>query len=258
MFEKGKRERRQSEEDKIFNRMLIWLAVAVVVELLLLLLRKAYVDIAFGGVLAMGLLTFFQVFSAAGAVLTAGGVAWTVFSRRAGKGLVLPLAVTGAAALLWVVSLISYFFYPEGVRVLLLLPAAAAVLIVIFFLYQRVFFYNAVLTGGGLMALWLYGRYYMYHPRMITACFVGGLVVLAASAALLFRLKKGDGKLGRLRVIPASSSNVDYMIGWATCAITALVMVLGLTLGMGATRYLMYVLAAWLFAQGVFFTVKMM
>ena len=31
MFEKGKRQRRQSEEDKVFNRMLFWLAGALVV-----------------------------------------------------------------------------------------------------------------------------------------------------------------------------------------------------------------------------------
>ena len=41
MFEKGKRAQRQSEDDKVFNRMLLWLAGAVVVELLLLLLQKA-------------------------------------------------------------------------------------------------------------------------------------------------------------------------------------------------------------------------
>ena len=212
-------------------------------------------ELIWGGVPAKALLTFFQVFCVAGAVLTAGGIAWVLLSRRAGKGLALPLGVTGVAALLWVISLVSALLYPEGVRILLLLPAAAGVLIVIFFLYQRAFFYNAILTGGGLLALWLYGRYYMYHPRLITACFVGGLVVLAAWAALLFRLKKDDGRLGGLRVLPVDS---DYMMGWITCGVTALVMVLGLVLGMAATRYLLYALAGWLFAQAVFFTVKMM
>ena len=35
MFDKGKRARRQNEDDKVFNRMLLWLAGAVVLELLL-------------------------------------------------------------------------------------------------------------------------------------------------------------------------------------------------------------------------------
>ena len=55
MFEKGKRERRQGEEDKVFNRMLLWLAGAVVVELLLLLLQKAYVEMIFDAVVAQAL-----------------------------------------------------------------------------------------------------------------------------------------------------------------------------------------------------------
>ena len=49
MFEKGKRAQRQSEDDKVFNRMLLWLAGAVAVELLLLLLQKAYVEIVWNG-----------------------------------------------------------------------------------------------------------------------------------------------------------------------------------------------------------------
>lgn len=254
MFEKGKRERRQSEEDKVFNRMLFWLAGAVVVELLLLLLQKACVDMIWGGVLAKGLLTFFQVFAVAGAVITVGCIAWAVVFARSGKPILLPAAIAAASAALWVVSLVCRFVYPDGVRVLTMLPAAAAVLIVIFFLYQRPFFYSAFLTGGGLLAVWLYGRYYMNHPRAITACFVGGLVVLAASAALCFLLKKNDGRLGGLRVLPAGS---DYLMGWITFGVTALAMVLCLALGLAATRYLLYALAAWLFAQAVFFTVKM-
>ena len=49
----------------------------------------------------------------------------------------------------------------DGVRVLMLFPAGGAVLIVIFFLYQRPFFYNAALTCGGLLAVWLHKQYYM-------------------------------------------------------------------------------------------------
>ena len=255
MFEKGKRERRQSEDDKAFNRMLLWLAGAVAVELLLLLLKKAYVDMNWGASLAKVLLDFFNVYSIAGAVLTAGGIAWAALSRRSGRRLGPPLAVTCAAALLWAVSLVGRFFYPEGVRILLLLPAGAAVLIVIFFLYQRIFFYNAILTAGALMAVWLYGKYYLVRPRVITACFIGGWVVLAAAAALAFTLRKDDGKLGRVRVLPPSS---NYIMSWITCGVAALAMALAMVLGTSMSHYLLYALVAWLFAQAVFFTVKMM
>lgn len=255
MFEKGKHERRQSEEDKIFNRMLLWLAGAVAVELLLLLLKKAYVDMIFSPMVANGLLTFFKVYTIAGLVVTVGCAAWTVLSARGGKSVLLPVIITAVAAALWVVSAASRFFYADGVRILMLFPAGAAVLIVIFFLYQRPFFYNAALTGGGMLALWLHGKYYMNHPRLITACVVGGVVVLAAAAALSFRLKKDDGRLGRLRVLPPDS---NYMMTWITCGVTAAAMVLGLVLGVSLSHYLLYALVGWLFAQAVFFTVKMM
>lgn len=254
MFEKGKRERRQSEEDKVFNRMLFWLAGAVAVELLLLLLQKVYVDMYWGGVPAKALATFFRVFCVAGAILAVGGIVWMLLNHRAGRSLVLPAAVTGAVAGLWVVSALCSYLWEEGVRILLMLPAAAAVLIVIFFLYQRLFFYSAALTGGALLAQWLYGRYYMYHPRMMIACFAAGLAVLAVFAVLTWLLQKNDGKLGGARVLPAAS---NYLMAWITCGVVALAMILPLAAGVIVTRYLLYALAAWLFAQAVFFTVKM-
>ncbi|MBD5084342.1 MAG: hypothetical protein HDT33_04565 [Clostridiales bacterium] len=255
MFEKGKRERRQSEDDRIFNRMLLWLAGAVGVELLLLLLKKVYVDMKWGGIPAKMLLNFFEVYCIAGAVLTVGGIVWAVLNHRTGRRLTLPVAITAVVAGLWLVSMLSRFMWSEGVKILLMLPAGAAVLIVIFFLYQRPFFYNAVFTGGALMAVWLYGRYYLVRPRVTMACFIGGWLILAAAAALAFVLRNNDGKLGRVRVLPPSS---NYMMTWITCGVAALSMVLALILGVSTSHYLLYVLAGWLFAQAVFFTVKMM
>ncbi len=179
MFDKGKRARRQNEDDKVFNRMLLWLAAAVVLELLLLMLQKAYVEMTFSAPVAKGLLEFFKIFNIAGVVLLAGCAVWAVLFARSGKPVALPAILAAASGALWVVSLVCRFIYPDGVRVLMLFPAGGAVLIVIFFLYQRPFFYNAALTCGGLLAVWLHKQYYMNHPRLITACIVGGVVVLA-------------------------------------------------------------------------------
>ena len=255
MFEKGKRAQRQSEDDKVFNRMLIWLAGAVVVELLLFLLQKAYVEIIFDVAIASALSMFFRVFSIAGAVIAVGCLVWAVINYRGNKPVTVPVIIAAVAAVLWVISLLSYFLYAEGIRILMLFPAAAAVLIIIFFLYQRPFFLNALLTGGGLLALWLHRQYYMTHPRAITACIIAGVVVLALAAVLAFQLRKTDGKLFGIRVMPVES---NYMMTWITCAVVAVAMVAALILGTTAAYYLLFVLVAWLFAQAVFFTVKMM
>lgn len=255
MFEKGKRAQRQSEDDKVFNRMLLWLVGAVVAELLLLFLQKVYVEMIFDGVVALALSNVFRVFSVAGIIIVIGCAVWAVLNQRSGKSVTLPVAIAAVAACLWVVSLLSYFLYAEGVRLLMLFPAAAAVLIIIFFLYQRPFFLNAILTGGGLLALWLHRQYYMNHPRLITACVIGGVVLLALAAALAFQLRKTDGKLFGVRVMPVES---NYVMTWITCVVVAAAMIAALVMGTTAAYYLLFVLVGWLFAQAVFFTVKMM
>ena len=255
MFEKGKRQRHQSEEDRTFNQMLLWLAGAVVAELLLLLLQKAYVEMIWGGILAEGILKVFRILSVAGLVAALGCVGWGVAGSKGGKSILLPVIIGSVSICLWLVAVVSRVLFPNGVRTLMLFPAATAVLIIIFFLYQRPFFYNAMLTGGGMLALWLHGRYYMNHPRAIIACVAGGVVVLAVAAVLALQLKRNDGKLGKARIVPPNS---NYIMTWITCCVTAAAMVLGLILGVSLSLYLLYVLVGWLFAQAVFFTVKMM
>ena len=255
MLEKGKRERRQSQEDAAFTKMILWLVGAVVVELIILLIRQVYVNLLWGASVAYGLKMFFQVFQFAGAALVVAGIVWAVLSGRNGKSTVLPLACTGGVALLWVVALFGYHLFDAGMNVVVALPAAGAVLIVIFFLYQRPFFYNAMLAGGGLGALWMYRQIYMEHPTTTRLCFGAGLVVLAAAAVLSFLLRQNDGKLGSIQVLPAGS---NYIITWVTCAVTAAAMILTLVMGMTAAYYLLFVLAGWLFIQAVFFTVKLM
>lgn len=255
MFEKGKREQRASQEDAAFNRMLLWLAGAVVVELIILFVREVYVNLLFGAVFAYGLSKVFRVFHFVGVALVVAGIVWAVKNSRSGKSVALPAAATGGVAVLWVMTVLAYYLFNVGMNLMMVLPGVAAVLIVIFFLYQREFFFNAVLAGGGLCALWIYRQYYWEHPTMTRMFFTAGLVVLAAALVLSFLLMKNNGKLGKLRVLPLDAR---YVICWITCVVTAVAMILTLVMGETVGYYLMFVLAGWLFIQAVFFTVKMM
>lgn len=255
MFEKGKREQRASQEDAAFSRMLLWLAGAVVVELIILFVRQVYVNMMFGGVVAWGLSQVFHVFHFVGAALIVAGIVWAVMNTRAGKSARLPWALTGGVTILWLMSVLAYYLFDVGMNLMMILPGVAAVLIVVFFLYQREFFYNAMLAGGGLAALWVYRQYYWTHPTMTRLFFIAGLVVLAVALVLSFLLMKNDGKLGKLRVLPLGAK---YVIGWITCVVTAVAMILTLVMGETVAYYLMFVLGGWLFVQAVFFTVKMM
>ncbi len=254
MAEKGKN-RRQREEDAAFNRMLLWLAGAVAVELIILLIKRIYVDfwLDVGPVLALR--TFFQVFQFAGIALMAAGIAWLAARVRSNQSWLLPAALTGASAVLWIISVLAYHLYDLGITILMILPGAAAVLILVFFLYQRVFFVNTALTGGGIVVLWLFREYYSTHPTLLTLCFIAGWVLLAAAAALAWRLHKTGGKLGSLRLMPDGNM---YNAIYLTCALTAAAMLLAFLLGETAAFYLLCVLLAWLFGQAVYFTVKLM
>lgn len=255
MFDKGKREQRHDKEDAAFNKMLLWLVGAGVVELFILLIKQIYVNFLLDTAGADVLHAFFSVFRIAGAVLAVAGLVWTVLKRRKGEPAVLPGALTGAVAGLWVLSVFAYYLYDVGLNIVMLLPAVAAVLIVIFFLYQRAFFLNAVLAAGGLLSLWLYRQYYGEHPTMVTALFVAGFVLLAAALVLTFVLRGSGGRLAGLQLMPADTS---YVTTWLTCVVTAAAMALALVLGAAAAFPLLFVVVGWVFVQAVFFTVKLM
>ena len=255
MFEKGKREQRHEQEDATFNKMLLWLAGAVAVELLVMLVKQLYVNFIAGVAVAAALLSFFRVFTFLGAALTAAGIVWAVLNFRNGKRVTVPCICASVAAGLWAMSVLSYFLFPDGLNVVMLLPAVGAVLIVVYFLYQRIFFLNALLTVGGLLAMWMHRQFFMQHPTMIRLAFAAVFVLLAAGLALSFLLRRGEGKLGGLRVMPPDT---NYLMTWITCAVTALSLVLTLVLGTAAGFYLLFVLVAWVFIQAVFYTVQLM
>lgn len=255
MFDKSKREQRHEQEDAIFNKMLLCLAGAVIVELLFLLIKNIYINALLGGAGQVALIYFFQAYNIVGIVLTAAGIAWAVMTYRKRKPVWVPVVCTAVVAVLWVMSVFAIYLMEIGMNIMMILPAAAAALIVVFFLYQRIFFFNATVAAGGLVALWLHRQYYTDHPKMIIVFFAAGFVLLAAALAVSFLLRSGDGRLGSLRVVPAGTS---YVGTWITCGVTALTMALALVLGTAAGYYLLFGLVAWVFIEAVFFTVKLM
>lgn len=258
MMEKDKRQQRHSAEDATFNKMLVWLAAAVLAELLVLLVKRLYVDFTVSDMnlsIAMGLLAFFRVYRFVGLALTAAGAAWVALTLKSKRKACLPLVCTGVVLVLWIVTMFSYYLYADGVRILMALPVVWAVLVLIYFLYQRTFFVNAVLTGGGMAALWLYRQYYQGHPTVVTACFVCGWIVLALMVLLGVRLGRKDTKPWPVQQLLKEAS---YGMIYLTCAVTAVSMLLGLLLGATAAFYLIFVLVGWLFCQAVYYTVKLM
>lgn len=257
MTDKEKRQKRHSEEDAVFNRLLLWLAGVVVAEAIVLFVKRFYInvtgrdfDIAMFSILG----TFFSVFMYVGLVLTVLGAVWCCINLKKHKGIRLPGILTAVVAFVWIVSLIVKILGENGVQIMTLLPIVAAVLILIYFLYQRAFFVNAIISGCGMAGLWCFREYFASHAALMIVLLVLGWLILAAVSVLAYLTKKNGGKLGKTLVVEDKTS---YVACWLTCAVVFVSTVLTLILGASFAFYLIYALIGWLFCLAVYYTVKM-
>ena len=258
MSEQGKRVQRRKQEDAAFNKMLLWLAGAVGVEVLSLLVRRLYINVRLTevGVAVMSALNvFFKVFRFVGILLVIAGCVWTVLTYKKKGRPILPLACTGGALWLWLAAFLCYNYQVAGARILCFIPAVIAILAAVFFLYQREFFWNVALGGIGLAALWVFRQIYMEHPRMTYCGFAVVWVLMVLAAVTAVKISRKNGKLGTLRVMPVEAG---YVPVYLTCAIVAAALIAALVLGVSAAYYVMAVLAGWLFCLAVYYTVKLM
>jgi hypothetical protein len=252
MSEQGKRLQRQAQEDAAFNKMLIWLAGAIVLEGVSLLIRAFYLNFTY---MVGGLDTFFKVFRGLGAVLFVVGCAWCVETIRKGGKKRLPLACTGGVLWLWIVSILCYGYNLTGMVVMCLIPAVVAALAAVYFLYQREFFVCCAMGCVGGFALWVFRRYYSGHPAVIYAGFALVCAGMVAAALACRWLGKRGGKLGVTRVFAPDAA---YLPVYLTAAVVVLGLAAALLLGVGAAYYVVAVLVGWLFCLAVYYTVKLM
>lgn len=250
---------RRKQEAMALNRLLIWFAIAIGYEALVLLIKRYYVN--FSGTdlsitIASALGTVFFVLQFAAPVLTAAAVVWLVWSKKNGKPLTKPAILTAALFALWVTAFVTYRFgFSGGVDLLGIVAPVAAVLSMIYYLYQREFFCNAVITGCGILCLWLYRRYFQYHPNVIRAGYVLAWVLLAAAVAVYWKLSRSEGKWKKYRVFPP---DISYLPAYATCGLTAAVLAAALFAGATVAFYAIFVLVIWLFCLAVYYTVRLM
>lgn len=250
---------RRKQEDMALNRLLVWFAIAIGYEALVLLLKRFYVNFRttdFEIDLAVGLAAVFGVFQWAGLVLAAAAAVWLVLSRKQGKPWVKPAILTAALTVLWITVFVTYRFGSGGgMDILGAVAPVAAVLAMVYYLYQREFFCNTVIAGCGILSLWFYRRYFQDHPNMVRAGYVLGWVLLAAAVVVFWKLSQNDGKWKKYRIFPA---DISYIPAYATCGLTAAVLAAALIGGSTAAFYAIFVLVIWLFCLAVYYTVRLM
>lgn len=250
---------RRKQESMALNRLLIWFAIAIGYEALVLLIKRYYVNFSgtdLGIDIALALSRVFYVLQFLAPVLVIAAVVWLVMCRRKGKPVAKPAILAAALAALWFTAFVTYRFgFSGGVDLLGIVAPAAAILSMIYYLYQREFFCNAVIAGCGILCLWLYRRYFQNHPNMIRAGYVLAWVLLAAAAVVFWKLSQNGGKWKKYRIFPA---DISYLPAYATCVLTAAVLAAALFAGATVAFYAIFVLVIWLFCLAVYYTVRLM
>lgn len=257
-MDKRERTERAKQEDAILNKVLLWIVGAVVLEALLLLLNRYYVNYLAGEISMMvaihqALPVLAAVFAAAFAVC----VFWAVSFRKKEKGTGLPVAFAVISAALAVCCAVARLVPSgTGVRFLYVCVPVAAVLAMIYYLYQREFFIVSALSAAGLAGLWLLQRRGS-HAAFVYACLIALGVVLVACVVLVWILQSSKGVFAfRGKSVQLLPRNTNYVMFYVTCGVVAAVLAAGIAVG--AMMLLYAVLVAWLLIMAVYYTVKLM
>ena len=248
---------KRQQEDAALNRVLLWFGGTVLLELLVLLLNRFYIN---GTVQMTAVLNNVILGVGVGGVILAVAAGLLLTRNRKEKKTVLVPAtglVFGVA--LAVCCLITFLWHSAGLDLLYTLIPAVCVLALVYYLYQREFFTVSLLSGGTLLATWLLWKAGgAPNPFTYGVCVL--VAVLAAAIAVMTRvLQMNDGQLGKQTAkIRVFQKNATYLCIYITCGISALVLLAGLLLGATAAYAALFLTVAWIFIMAVFYTVRLM
>lgn len=260
-MEKNQKDEQRRQEDVALNRGLMWVGAAVVLELLLLLVNKYFVNyyttpesINLAYAFMVGLKAV-RIISLVGAVLC---VLWTVLRlKKDGKAGVPIVMLIGSLGLMFC-SHVALCFQGPGLRMLFILVPAWAALALVYYLYQREFFCSAACTGLGAVALWMI-RHGGGDPMTMYGFLALAGVLLVIGAVVLGGVRQSHGEMSVFgRKVQLLPQETNYAVLLVTALVNVAAVALGMVLGATVAYYLIYVLVGWLFALLVYYTVKMM
>lgn len=260
-MDKNQRDEQRRQEDLALNRGLMWVGAAIVLELLLLLVNKYFINVYTTTESVSMAYAFLKGLKAMRIITLVGAVAcaaWTFLKVKKHEKACTPVvALIGCVALLFC-SHIIISFRDSGVRMLFILVPAWAALALVYYLYQKEFFVAAAFTGLGAVTLWMV-RHGGAQPLTMYGFLALMGVVLVAGAMVLGGVRQAKGELNVAgRTIQLLSQDANYALLLATALVNVAAIALGMFLGGAVAYYLVYVLVAWLFGLLVYYTVKMM
>lgn len=252
---------REQMEDRAFNRMLLWLAATIVVEVVMLLVNRYYVH---ARVEELGVVptlnTILGIAPIVGIVLCALFLFWGGRIRKKDdvpKDGMIQFVLAAAFLCMGIGGYVMRTYGVAGAPMVLGVVPALGVLMLVFYLYQKEFFGCAIAGGLGILGLWIFrssasgSTYYGY--------LVVALVMIAAGTVLAVSLKKKNGVMTiKGKEITLLQPGAAYPAYYLTAVISTVLMLAPLALGAAVAYYAIWVMAAWLFILAVYFTSKLM
>lgn len=257
MNKKEQQAQRAKQEDVVLNKVLWWIVGSVILEALLLLLNRVYVNYTASEIeFAYSLRGVFKVLAIVLPICFVVLAGLWLAARKSGKLVKLTGVLALIALILAVCAVIVRIFDVSGVKFLYIAVPVVAVLALIYYLYQREFFVSAVFCALGLLGIKLLPR--VRGVSLVGYAYAVALAVLLVAAVVLFRMmQKSQGKLtvkgAPVQVFPKGA---NYALLYVTCALVAVVAIAAVM--MGALTLLYGVLVAWLLILAVYYTVRLM
>lgn len=250
------REARRRQEDIALQRSLMWVAGAVVLEALLVLVNRFYINYmltSFEVELSVTLDRILRALRFGLPVAALLALVWTLWLFKQEKKFGLQLVLTLVLAAVTVCAHVIVKFQGPGVSMLFWLVIAWAVLALVYYIYQREFFLGACACGMSVLALWFvrYGASGRMEALVLLAA------ILLVSAACVW-LKKSGGLLPGPQAVQFLPRKTSYSVLLTTCLASVAAVVVALLAGGIVAYYLVFVMVAWLFALFVYYTVKLM
>ena len=251
-------EAKRQMEDRIFNRMLVWLAVAVAAEIFFVLVNRFYVHARAGELSTMiAWHNALLVLLFAGVILFVVCLLWGKKRAAEGHDSVLPYALGGGFLVVGLCSMAIRMSHSSSHLVLGIIPGLA-VLVIIFYLYQKEYFPCAVICALGILTLMVYRMSGGAGNKFLLLLAVT-LVVVVIGLACMLTLRKNNGAFPwKGEPVQVLNVGANYLTYFISAALTAIVVLCPLALGSAAAYYGIWVLGAWVFILAVYFTSKLM
>ena len=176
----NEREAQRRQEDRDLNRALIWVGAAVVLEFLLSLINKYYINFRTTPEsinLALAISAALNGLRWVSLAALAACVVWVVLRLKQGGRAGLQLSLAAVSAALYLCAQITLVFQESGIRMLFWLVPAWAALALVYYLYQREFFLSALVSGVGVLGLW-----FVRHAGASSFYTIGAVAVILVLA----------------------------------------------------------------------------